>query len=237
MRRFAASFCLTLTALAAACSGNGSVEADLAEAIGWLSRDGRTGPCQAVAIAPDHVLTAAHCVAERASWQPPGPGELQFVTAGRSLAVLEASLPRARSMAPSGAILDLQQDWAILRVATEGEPLATVLRVSGHEAAWLAFSFDEPVIKAGLVRANGGDEVRLAECTINALDGRQHLLTYRCGGGTGPGLSGSPLLVETDGGYQLIGVMSAKERLPSGDEVGVVVMPPVEAVEAVVRRD
>ena len=228
---------LALTAISSACYGDRGVAPAPSQAIGWLSRGGETGPCQAVAIAPDRLLTVAHCVADPGSWQPPPAGDLQVLTAERSFEVLDAALPSARSIEPLGAIVDLAQDWAILRVATDGGTFRAFPRFGGQRAASLAFSFDEPVVKAAVVTVDGRHELRTASCLISTLDVRQHLLTYRCGEGTGPGLSGSPLLVESERGYELIGVMSGRQRLPSGDEVGVVVMPPDEAVEAAIGRD
>ena len=234
MDRLIRPLLLVLVMLTTACDGGRSERADLSATVGWLSRDGGTGPCQAVVIAPDRALTAAHCVAEAVSWRPPAPGDVQLLTADHAFVVLDAILPAKRSLAPSGAILDLQEDWAILRIATDDGARPAPMVLGGQRAAWLAFAFEEPVVKAGMVRSEDGQErvERLSDCTIGTLAPSRGLLTYSCAGGTGPGLSGSPLLVATDAGYQVIGVLSARERLPSGHEVGIVVIPPPEEAAA-----
>jgi len=229
---------LPLAMLGAGCRGGQGGQPDLSATIGRVQTRGETGPCQAVFVGPDRALTAAHCIVDRRSWRPPAPGEVTVVAAGGEFVVREVTLPARPALAPSGAILDLQEDWAILRVEVDAVAPPAPLPLAGERAARLAFVFREPVVKAAVARSADGPEMvtTLARCSIEELNPSGRLLTYSCVGGTGPGLSGSPLLLETGTGYEVIGVMSAKERLPSGEEVGIVVVPPLREVAAGVRQ-
>lgn len=234
MQRHLLLLLLPLAVLGAACRGGQGGQPDLSATIGSVRHQGEAGPCQAVFVAPDRALTAAHCVVDRRSWRARAPNEMTIVVADRTFVVREVALPAKPALAPSGEILDLQEDWAILHVEVGAEGGAAPLPLAGGRAARLAFVFREPVVKAAVTRSADGREsaTHLARCGVREVKPDGRLLTYGCAGDAGPGLSGSPLLLETGAGYEVIGVMAAKERLPSGEEVGIVVVPPAGEIAA-----
>jgi hypothetical protein len=224
---------LALASAAAACGAEtGEVETVFA-GVGRLARGDRVGPCGVTFIRPDRVLTAAHCVVDLRTWRPHRPDAFRAVVAGRSFPVLEIAVPEERALSPSGRILDLRHDWAVLRVAANAGAAPRPLPLAGERAARLAFVLDEPVAKVGVVPPEDGgrNEVRSqAGCRISGIEPGGGLLSYRCGDGattTGPGASGSPLLRGTgDGSYEVIGVLSAKAGGGPAGEVGFVAIPP-----------
>ena len=219
-----------------ACGGGGDAAgADaLAAAVGRLAQGDQVGPCHATLIGPDRALTAAHCVVDLRTWrpssQPPNGIRLRVVVGNRAFPVLDAVVPEERALSPSGEILDLRHDWTVLRVAVEeGAAPPPFLPLAGERAARLAFVLAEAVIEVGIRPAEDGrgTTVDQARCRIDAIEPGGGLLGYRCDGGTGPGASGSPLLRQTgDGGYEVIGVVSARARSGPAGEVGFVVIPP-----------
>ncbi len=165
--------------------------------------------CTGVLIAPDQVLTAAHCLISRFTRRPLQPASIHFLqgfsrgeyTAHARVASFQLGAgwdPVRR--APIGA------DWAVLRLATRiAGPMLPLWRAELPAGAGLllgGYQQDRP-------------EVLLADTACTALGPARDgaglpLLAHGCAATRGA--SGAPLLLALrDGGFAVAGVASAME--------------------------
>jgi protease YdgD len=167
--------------------------------------------CTGTLIAPDQVLTAAHCLTSPRSRQLLQPGSVHFLlgyAAGRftthrrarSLRVGAGYVPERRG--PASA------DWAVvtLEAPVDAKPLP-----------WLPARRGDPVMLGGYQQDR--PEVLMADTDCRILDSRAQegglLLLHDCAGTRG--VSGAPLLRREAGGqWSVVGVAVAATRQRAG---------------------
>jgi len=173
------------------------------QAIGRLNHAGYRSRrlCTATLIAPDLVVSAAHCVV-RSGADPIPPGELRFVAGwlrgahaglGRAAAV---SVPRAWLQAAREGRADIAHDIALVRL-TEAmggvAPLPAAAPDSG-EIRVLGYRWDRPH-----ALSDSGT------CAHTPVAAGVHATACHATFGT----SGAPVLQRHDGAWRMVGIVSA----------------------------
>lgn len=231
MRKLAlAAAAATVTALGAARAVAGEagseVPPDVVAAAGWLGWAAAPVAgkgCTAVLVAPDAVLTAAHCVTRDPSAASPSPEGLIFVPgwggegAQPTRRAISIQLPGPRDLLGGR----LQYDLALVRLDAA---------VAGVDSLPLAPASDAdgPTFAIGYASASP-DHLRIADCVRVLAEGP--VLGLDCP--ALPGFSGGPVVVRVEGAWRLAAVMVA--RGTGGNMVGTYAVRPSEGLMALLQ--
>lgn len=201
---------------------------ELADQDNWLSvgRLNVTGQgfCTATLVAPDLVLTAAHCVVDKRTLKVVTPDRIHFLAGFRkgdyAAHGTAASLSVARGFDRERQTLN--SDIALIKLS---EPIADTVRPMalsadakvGDSVAAVSYSIDRSQIQS-----------HQPDCLVLRL--RDRILYTSCEGV--PGVSGAPIFTLKNGVPRLIGVASSvasrsKEKIPRGNLIAIVPTPEV----------
>ncbi|HPD93029.1 MAG: trypsin-like peptidase domain-containing protein [Rhodobacter sp.] len=177
------------------------------EAVGRLNMQG-VGFCTATLIAPDRVLTAAHCLFDRATGQQIAPGRLQFLAGwrtGRAEAIRGVSrvaIWPEFDFAVGAEMANVPRDLAVLEL---DQPV--------RNPAIRPFAISDAPVETGdavavVSYARNRAEAPSIQETCHVLDQRRDgVSVFSCD--IDFGSSGSPVFAVRDGALRVVSVISA----------------------------
>jgi protease YdgD len=188
-------------------------------AVGRLNREAG-GFCTAVLIAPREALTAAHCLWDQTRRRWLDPETLHFVPGYRRGTYLGHARVNGYRLAEGIAIDEqghpesLLDDWAVLELTLDLYAGAGVEPMPLADFAERERLAEQPIATGGYSRDRPHLPEKVAPCRALGIIEGGRLLLHDCGSSAGS--SGSPIVIERDGRYLIVGVQSAIVR--SGDE-------------------
>jgi len=195
--------------------------------LGLFFDSGSHSVCTAFCVAPDVIVTAAHCLYRTSGQQPLRLNDLSFKLHGaaQSVKIAGADTGAAEANVSPGSTqlnvhppIDATRDWALVRLAqractagafkVKSKPVDEVMRLATSGRVYnLAYHRDLPKWQPML---NGGCDVKRSFddadwSTIKRdFSNPEQLLLHTCD--TGAASSGSPLLIDGADGPEVIGI-------------------------------
>lgn len=170
-------------------------------AVGRLESTVGNGSCSAVLVAPDIVLSAAHCVnPDKITWAfRPGDGQINRVRHG----VTRAFHHPMYEVTQDRVLWKLRFDLAIARLEAPVPPARATPIPPGPEA-----QVGETLYVVSW-RRDGSTKPRQRACKV--IGGATGLVTLACR--VQGGESGAPVLRKTDSGLELVAIISSRSTL------------------------